>query len=173
VVCAPRGRTNSAIRDTPSLVRSRNRLVPLHEIANIIRLGENWGIIHIFVRFAGPLIYVITKRYGTFSLTRSPRHRFPLTISFPYGGLFVSFATGLCLICGFSFAILRAKGSDDSTGALTVNENGIVYFSTVCFLLTSIMLFCVIAYRNLLDEAGRSMPAQEEDFVSEWLMTKK
>ena len=123
--------------------------------------------------FAGPLVYIISKRYGKFSLDKSRTHRFPLTISFPYGGLFIFFATGICLICGFSFALLKTTKIESTFNSIGLNEHGIVYFSTLCFGLTVMVLYCVTAYRNMLEDVGRTIPDQEGAFVAEWLSRKR
>ena len=55
---------------------------------------------------AGPLAYIITKRYGSLEFPTEGRS-ISLTISFPYGGAFVIFCIVMCMISCVAFTVLR------------------------------------------------------------------
>ena len=123
---------------------------------------------------SGPLVYIITKKYGSLTpVGRADGSHFPVTISFPYGGLFVIIAAILCIISGFAFTILRnpAFATVEDVGRL--NTDGIATLSWAAFWVSTGILFCVSAYRNLLENVARAQPTQEEEFVADWLGNKE
>jgi hypothetical protein len=120
---------------------------------------------------SGPLVYVITKRYGTFSMDYGVRklHKYPLSISFPYGGLFVGIALIMCIISGFTFTVLKNPSFSTPEDLKRINFDGIIALSWLSFVVSTIILFCVTAYRNMLDNMSKgSQRKQEEDFFDEW-----
>jgi hypothetical protein len=123
---------------------------------------------------SGPLVYIITKRYGEFSPWKKPGGpSFPLTISFPYGGLFVTFSAVMCIVSGFAFAILQNPVFETEADLARFNPSGIISLSTWCFWLSTAVLYCVTAYKNMLEQAGRAAAGEEDKFVDAWLEQKQ
>lgn len=126
----------------------------------------------------GPLVYVITKRYGRFNLRfpSSEAPLSPLSMSFPYGGLFVTITALTCAIAGFAFALLNRP----TNGTDGLDRSGLIHLSWFLMLGASAIFFLVTAYRNLLDEIERDkadkvveeQPRQERDFLNSWLGAK-
>ena len=126
----------------------------------------------------GPLVYVITKRYGRFNLRfpSSDAPLSPLSMSFPYGGLFVTITALTCAIAGFAFAFLNGPAAA-SEG---LNREGLISLSWILMIGAAFIFFLVTAYRNLLDEIERDkaekvvdeQPRQEQNFLANWLEHK-
>jgi hypothetical protein len=126
----------------------------------------------------GPLVYVITKRYGRFNLrflaSNAPAR--PLSMSFPYGGVFVTITALTCAIAGFAFAMTNRRPA--SAGGL--NQDGLLNLSWLLMIGAAAIFFLVTAYRNLLDDLERNnadrvveeQPRQERDFLASWLGAK-
>ena len=127
----------------------------------------------------GPLVYVLTKRYGRFNLRFKDLklQTSPLTISFPYGGAFVVITALTCAISGFAFAVLRSERPLSPS----LNYEGIQFFSWVLMIGATLVFFLVTAYRNMLDDLERNksealveeQPKEEAEFFNKWLDTKK
>ena len=68
---------------------------------------DGGGLIYASV-LLGPLFYVLTKRYGRWAIRRiSQKHVVnALSMSFPYGTLFIAIIAFTCVISGFAFALL-------------------------------------------------------------------
>lgn len=126
----------------------------------------------------GPLVYIITKRYGRFNLRFLSANvpSSPLSMSFPYGGLFVTITALTCAIAGFAFALLNRP----NVAADGINHEGLISLSWIIMVGASAIFFLVTAYRNLLDEIEREkaervvdeQPRQERNFVAAWLEAK-
>ncbi|MBJ7441533.1 MAG: hypothetical protein JHD35_21300 [Sphingopyxis sp.] len=126
----------------------------------------------------GPLVYVITKRYGRFNwrfLSPDSPSR-PLSMSFPYGGLFVIITALTCAIAGFTFAIMNRPAASIAG----LNKAGLVNLSWLLMIGAAVIFFLVTAYRNMLDELERDkadkvveeQPRQENAFLANWLSAK-
>ena len=124
---------------------------------------------------AGPLIYTITKRYGNFSTNfgRSEGRMFSLSISFPYGIISLAIAGIACVLSGFAFTFLKNPAFTNPHDLSRLNFRGIVILSWVIFLALNLVLFCVTAYRNMLDDVSRSNVGQEDEFLQRWIENKK
>ena len=126
----------------------------------------------------GPLFYVLTKRYGRWSLRRTPddERSNPLSVSFPYGIGFVAIIALTCVISGFAFALLR-KGPISSDIYLP----GVEVLSWVLVGVATITFFAVTAYRNMLDDLAsdnaekvvEQQSDSENKFIESWLGEKK
>lgn len=138
--------------------------------------GVKTGELFIYsAALAGPLVYIITKKYGSFSTDfgRSGGPVLPITISFPYGGLFVGISVFMCIISGFTFTILKNPAFSTPDDLARINFDGIITLSWILFILSSIILYCVTAYKNMLENVSRSQPAQEREFLADWLGHKQ
>lgn len=138
-----------------------------------LRKGE--GLIYASV-LLGPLVYVITKRYGKFNLRITKKEGFrPLSMSFPYGGAFVTITALTCAISGFAFAL-----KNPSSGA-HISEDGAISLSWCLIILSTAIFFLITCYRNMLDEFAlesgnrvvEAQPKQEGAFLADWLGAKQ
>jgi drug/metabolite transporter (DMT)-like permease len=125
----------------------------------------------------GPLVYVITKRYGRFNLLKGgdTTASNPLSMSFPYGGAFVTITALTCAIAGFAFAI-QSSGK----GSAPTDQNGMIALSWILIIMSTSIFFLVTAYSNMLDDLVtdksskivEDQPRQEEQFLGDWLESK-
>ena len=122
----------------------------------------------------GPLVYVLTRRYGRFNLLNNSRQvASPLSMSFPYGGLFVTITALSCAVAGFAFASMQHSGSG-------IDQQGVRLLSWVMMIGATFIFFLVTAYSNMLDglEKKKSelvveeQPRQESQFVTDWMAAK-
>lgn len=124
----------------------------------------------------GPLVYVITKRYGHFNLlTNRKTASNPLSMSFPYGGAFVTVTALTCAVAGFAFAIQSSR-----SGNVTADRDGTIALSWILMVISTSIFFLVTAYSNMLDDLVKDtssrivedQPRQEQEFLGEWLESK-
>ncbi len=142
------------------------------ELGEIIRKGE--GLVYASA-ILGPLVYVLTRRYGRFSFYFKKPIQSTLSISFPYGGMFVLVTAVACTVSGFSFAVLR-------TGEKTTqpyDEHGITVLSWLLMACATGVFYLVAAYRNMLDELERQpevivseQSKQTDEFSEQWQREK-
>jgi hypothetical protein len=130
----------------------------------------------------GPLAYIITKRHGRFKVPKRDDgdEETPLSYPFPYGRSSSYLACIICVLSGAIFSIQRMRDTEVFSKVAFINEGGLVWLSVIVFLLSSLLLFCVIAYRNMLESLDRkhsdiitnSLPTQEQTLFEEWLERK-
>ena len=124
---------------------------------------------------AGPLVYVITKRYGEFEAKPAGATGVPLklTISFPYGGLFVGVSAFMCILAGFAFTVLKNPVFADAGKLGLLNYNGIKDASWFAASFATLMVYLVTAYKNSLETVSRTQARQEQAFVEDWIGHKQ
>jgi hypothetical protein len=135
--------------------------------AVLVAFLESNGALFVAASLAGPLFYIISKKYGKFPGT--------LTYKFPAGLLFLGFAAVICLIASIMFTLSVAySGNGDGTGTEYAQHVRVDVTRWVSFILLSaslMFLFIVSAVRNMLDDGHAptdAMHKDEEDFVKEW-----
>jgi hypothetical protein len=107
----------------------------------------------------GPLIYVLTKKYG--DLPRS------LTMRFPQGWFFTLSIFAICVIAGAVFGAER--GMAPQTIADQSRSTGGELLSKVMLIASIVIVFLVSAIRNHLDRgAPEAMRADTNRFLREW-----
>lgn len=128
---------------------------------------ESNGALFVSASLAGPLFYIISRKYGKFPGT--------VTYKFPAALFFLSFATAICLIASIMFALSVAySGTGDGTGSEYTKHVRVDIFRWVSFATLSasiLFLFLVSAVRNMLDDGhapAAEMHKSEENFVNEW-----
>lgn len=129
-----------------------------------------------------PLAYVIHKRYGRFAVPEDEGNEepTPLTYPFPYGKSFSYAVILICIISGVVFAIQRVEAIESLRKLRFINTSGLLWLSVIVFAIATLMLFCVTAYRNMLESLqerhskriSHSLIQQEDDTIREW-QTKK
>lgn len=125
---------------------------------------------------SGPLVYVIMKRYGDFTtdINKWSRKNLPLTIQFPYGGWFVGISLIMCILSGFAFSFLKNPIFTRPEDITRINFAGIIELSWISFFVSTLVLFCVTAYKNMLENIAReSQPRQEDEFYNRWMGEKE
>lgn len=130
----------------------------------------------------GPLIYIITRRYGEIrSKSESPSNskfsnRFGLVIAFPHGTAFILFSAAICLLAGFVFSLMKNPAlSNDAT---KLNVDGIFWTSIVLYLFSLYCFFSASAYRNAMapflsntqaePDGAPAARSEEDTFAAEW-----
>lgn len=118
----------------------------------------------------GPLAYIITKRYGKFVAKgmEAGEPDVPLTYPFPNGRLAVTIAMVICIISGIVITLQKLQASEALKGIKLINGAGLAISSIILFIVSTILLFCVSAYRNFMellsqDHSHRISRAQQED----------
>ena len=130
---------------------------------------------------AGPLIYVITRRYGEVRSENDGAaggsklaNRFGYAIAFPHGTAFMFFLAMICIVSGVSFSLMKNPAMD----VTKLNFPGIFWASIGMYLFSLYCFFFASAYRNAIapflsgdpigDEAVSEGPKQEDAFSLEW-----
>jgi hypothetical protein len=130
-------------------------------ISDFLRSGE---ALLISAALVGPLIYVITRKYGDLPKT--------LTIIFPQGWLFVGFIAIICVIAAALFGFhrttpLQASAPHQSTSYF--DDNAIKRLSIFVLLAAMSILYLVSVLRNYLERgAAALMHRDTQEFLREW-----
>lgn len=135
---------------------------------------ENGELLIYAASFSGTMVYFISKRYGSFQTHSEAGEGPPLaiSISFPYGGLFVIVAALICMFSAAAFFILKTFDRLPAQAAIAVSELGTARLSWILFIISSILFYCAVAYRNLLDD-NRSYKLQtQRDLLADWDQVK-
>jgi hypothetical protein len=109
----------------------------------------------------GPLLYVISKRYGNLED--------PLTLRFPYS---LAFSLVIITIWFISGGVFTAK----KLGSIYVDladilDNGAMWNLSAAITLAAILtLYCATVFRNYMDriDPGSLMHAEQEEFVRDF-----
>ena len=148
-------------------------LIPRPSFWDTMHGGE--GLVYA-AALLGPLVYILTRRYGRYSFRPDKGELLPLSVRFPYGGLFSTLTIIACVIAGSTFAIVASDKPSD----LNINHSGILTLSSFLMIAATVVLFLVTAYRNMLDSIDEraaekivdEQPRQEEEFSAEWQRAK-
>jgi hypothetical protein len=136
-------------------------------ISETVRNGE---LLIYAASFSGTMVYFISKRYGTFQ-THSEAGEgppFAISISFPYGGLFVIVSALICMFAAAGFFILKTFKRLPNQDVLVVSFTGASNLSWLLFSIATILFYCAVAYRNMLDQSPGFRLPSERDVMSEW-----
>lgn len=131
---------------------------------------------------AGPLIYVISRRYGETrsqdsgaSGTSKLANKIGFAIAFPHGTEFIFFSAMICVVSGVAFSLMKHPSIHD---VKQLNLNGIFWVSIGMYVFSLYCFFWASAYRNAIapflagDAVGQDAVSQggiEEDaFALEW-----
>jgi hypothetical protein len=141
----------------PLFFRSHHNF--LDHVLSTVRGGE------LFVYCAalvGPLIYIITRRYGDFY--RNDDNRFSLTIAFPHGMMFVLIASAICIFAGFAFGLMKNPIFEGKDSGVEFNLSGIFWVSIIVYFISLYCVFSASAYRNALTDFVKDNPLDEDAF---------
>ena len=120
----------------------------------------------------GPLIYSVSKPYGTAfgdsSNTQDSERTFPLKLSlqFPYEALFSVIAALVCAIAAAVFALMRAR--TEGFFAAELNETAAFWGSVFLYGFTLSCMFCVLVYRLDLENVPSRFSHDVEELKKEW-----
>jgi|SRR5581483_4575938 hypothetical protein len=133
----------------------------LQQLLSTIRGGE------LFVYCAaliGPLIYIITRRYGE---TSGDGSRFSIVIAFPHGLAFVLFSALICVFAGITFSLMKNPVFSESP-AITFNFVGIFWLSIAVYIFSLYCFFSASAYRNAMAGFMTETHTDEDVFATAW-----
>ena len=126
----------------------------------------------------GPLTYIITKRSGRFVAPSDDPDEppTPLSFPFPYGRSSVALAMIICVISGVVITLQKLELLPKTKGIALINEPGLAITSAFVFVLATTLIFCVAAYRNLIEglaqkhseKISRAQPEEEDRMYREW-----
>lgn len=125
-------------------------------------LGSGEALL-ISAALVGPLIYIITRKYGDLPET--------LTIRFPQGWLFVVLIAIICVIAAATFGFDRVfrQAATNPCGASVFEESSIRIFSCSILSVSILIVYLVSVLRNYLDRgAAAIMRTDTQDFLNEW-----
>jgi hypothetical protein len=124
--------------------------------------------------FSGTMVYFISKRYGTFQSHSETGEGPPLaiTISFPYGGLFVIGSALICMLSAAGFFILKTFERLPAQEVIKVSAQGAASMSWALFVVSSILFYCAVAYRNMLDDSPGYRLPPEREIMKAWSEVK-
>lgn len=126
----------------------------------------------------GPLSYLIHKRYGRYKAKPNDAGEDgePLSFPFPYGRSLSFVISITCILSGVIFSIQQIEHLPVLKDVKFINHAGIIWLSFAVFLLANVVLFCVFAYRNMLDrlsqnrsdEISGALKRDEDEMIAEW-----
>jgi hypothetical protein len=126
----------------------------------------------------GPLTYIITKRYGRFVAPNDDPDQpdTPLSFPFPYGRASVALAMIICVISGVVITLQKLDYLPKTKDLHLIYEPGLAITSLVVFVLATTLIFCVAAYRNLIeglaqkhsDKINRAQTEDENKLSRQW-----
>lgn len=135
---------------------------------------ENGELLIYAASFSGTMVYFISKRYGSFQTHSEAQEGPPLaiSISFPYGGLFVIVAALICMFSAAAFFIIKTFARLPEQATITVSHVGAAKLSWILFVVSSVLFYCAVAYRNLLDDNRSYKLPSQRDLLADWEQAK-
>jgi uncharacterized membrane protein len=111
----------------------------------------------------GPLIYVITRKYGDLPEA--------FTIRFPQGWLFVVLIAIICVIAAATFGFDRVfrQAATDHGRSSVFDESSIRMFSLCTLFISVAIVYLVSVLRNYLDRGAPAiMRSDTQSFLDQW-----
>jgi uncharacterized membrane protein len=131
-----------------------------HFLLEFLASGE---ALLISAALVGPLIYIITRKYGDLPEA--------FTIRFPQGWLFVILIAVICVITAATFGfdrVLRQSAADHGRTSV-FEESAIRIFSCSILFVSLLIVYLVSVLRNYLDRgAAAIMRTDTQNFLDEW-----
>jgi hypothetical protein len=124
--------------------------------------------------FSGTMVYFISKRYGTFQTHTEAGEGPPLaiSISFPYGGLFVIVSALICMFAAAGFFVLKSFTRLPPQDNVVLSLSGLSHLSWGLFVVSTALFYCAVAYRNMLDQSPGFRLPPERDVMADWNKAK-
>lgn len=126
----------------------------------------------------GPLSYLIHKRYGRYKarVREDDDDGEPLSFPFPYGRSLAYMISITCILSGVIFSIQQIEYLEAFKNVRFINRSGLIWLSVLVFVMANIVVFCVLAYRNMLDrlsqnrsiEISGALKRDEDTMIEEW-----
>jgi hypothetical protein len=113
----------------------------------------------------GPLIFIITRRYGEFSKSSD---KFSIVIAFPHGLAFILFSAVICVFAGFAFSLMKNPVLTAHESTIKFNLTGVFWASVCAYLFSLYCFFAASAYRNAMTGFVKSTRSEEDKFADEW-----
>lgn len=131
----------------------------------------------------GPLAYIITKRYGKYVAPNDDPTQpdLPLSYPFPEGRVSVTVAMVICIISGIVITLQKIQTLPALDGIELINSTGLAISSIFLLFISTLLLFCVSAYRNFMEllaqehstKISRSQQHEEDALASAWRARKE
>jgi hypothetical protein len=123
---------------------------------------------------SGGMVYFISKKYGSIE-SRPETGEGPMlavSVSFPYGRFFIILSALICMFAAAVFFMLKVAKYLLSARPTIIDHDGTALTSWLLFLVSAVLFFCAVAYRNMLDD-GRSYRNQPaETILDDWDQNK-
>lgn len=113
----------------------------------------------------GPLIYIITRRYGEASRGQD---RFSVVIAFPHGLAFVLFSALICVFAGIIFSLMKNPVLASHEQVIRFNLSGIFWSSLGLYIFSLYCFFSASAYRNAMAGFMSDVHTEEDTFALAW-----
>jgi|HubBroStandDraft_6_1064221.scaffolds.fasta_scaffold554790_2 hypothetical protein len=113
----------------------------------------------------GPLIYIITRRYGE---TSQDQQRFSVVIAFPHGLTFVLFSALICVLAGIIFSLMKNPVLTSHDQVIRFNQSGIFWSSIGVYVFSLYCFFSASAYRNAMAGFMSAGHTDEDTFAAAW-----
>lgn len=153
-------------------------LLILNDPPSLLEGIRNGELLIYAATLVGPLAYIITKRYGNYVVRgeADDQQDLPLSHPFPNGRMSVTVAMIICIISGIVVTLQKVQGSSLLNGIKLINTTGLAVASIILFILSTILLFCVSAYRNFIEhlsqdqsrQISRAQPDGEDNLARQW-----
>jgi hypothetical protein len=118
---------------------------------------------------SGAMVYFIAKKYG--SVESGPETAGPLlavSISFPYGRFFIILSALICMSASAIFFMLKVAKHLLANRPEVIDQQGAAGTSWLLFIFATVIFFCAVAYRNLLEDGRSYRNVSAQDILSDW-----
>lgn len=131
----------------------------------------------------GPLAYIVTKRYGKYVAPNDDPTQpdLPLSYPFPEGRVSVTVAMVICIISGIVITLQKIQTLPVLDDIKLINSTGLAISSILLLIISTLLLFCVSAYRNFMEllsqehstQISRSQQHDQDALESAWRARKE
>ena len=122
---------------------------------------------------SGAMVYFIAKRYGSVDAQATGERILPMSISFPYGRLLIISSALICMFSAATFFIIKLqKYMIISVNSMEtrdfIDTAGIEQTSWFLFLLSTLLFFCSVSFRNFLEDNPGFRNDSEDALLRDW-----
>jgi hypothetical protein len=119
---------------------------------------------------SGTMVYFIAKTYGSIE-SRPESGEGPIlavSVSFPYGRFFIILSAFICMFAAAVFFMLKVAKYLLADKPNVIDVNGTNTTSWFLFLISVILFYCAVAFRNLLDDGRSYRNKPAESVLADW-----
>ncbi|WP_156954701.1 hypothetical protein [Pseudooceanicola nanhaiensis] len=139
-------------------------------LSNMLSFVSSGELFLYSAAIVGPLIFLITKKYGEFEGPEGNNDGFPrrLTIQFPSGYSFLVSSILICIFSAFLYGTIRTDADVSGTSLDDPSTKNLFWTSAIIYIFSLSCLFCATVYRINLENTPNRFGKDTRRLIEDW-----